>query len=367
MKKFTPTEIAILVIAPAMLALPKEFISKKISRSVDSVMPMPNYTMVGNNVMSYDALRFAKPGVEMQPLDFTIGSIFQTLWQIIVPSSVANKFQSQSYGLGEFQNLYDTYKKSSWTQPVDILDARELENDFNRTGFDLLTDDEFAAFEWDKMGQPDVQQKLHDIMAPHVHKYYPNATRIFIGPPIKRNALSLKATNGPHMDYVPNDEQRNAFYKVNRAPEYQEVVQCLLGNCDTDHDELGLILGAWVPTIKTPVCDKPFAVVSADSSSPEDVSVISATIPSTERFGKSRQQMFAIINHEPNHKWYYYPYQKPNEMLLFHHWNSDKRHVWGNAHSGFQVSGCGDEYDTRGSIEMRIAVFFEKDTLKKRL
>jgi hypothetical protein len=113
------------------------------------------------------------------------------------------------------------------------LDARELENDFNRTGFDLLTDDEFAAFEWEKMGQPDVQQKLHDIMAPRVHKYYPNATRIFIGPPIKRNALSLKATNGPHMDYVPNDEQRNAFYKVNRAPEYQEVVQCLLGNCDT--------------------------------------------------------------------------------------------------------------------------------------
>jgi hypothetical protein len=86
----------------------------------------------------------------------------------------------------------------------------------------------------------------------------------------------------------------------------------------TDHDELGLILGAWVPTIKTPVCDKPFAfaVVSADSSSPEDVSVISATILSTERFGKSRQQMFAIINHDPNHKWYYYPYQKPNEMLL---------------------------------------------------
>jgi hypothetical protein len=51
------------------------------------------------------------------------------------------------------------------------LDARELENDFNRTGFDLLTDDEFAAFEWEKMGQPEVQKKLHDIMAPHVHKY----------------------------------------------------------------------------------------------------------------------------------------------------------------------------------------------------
>jgi hypothetical protein len=95
MKKFTPTEIVILVITPAMLALPKGFVSKKISRSVDSVMPMPNYTMVGNNVMSYDSLRFAKPGVEIQPLDFTIGSIFQTLWQIIVPSSVANKFQSQ--------------------------------------------------------------------------------------------------------------------------------------------------------------------------------------------------------------------------------------------------------------------------------
>jgi len=58
----------------------------------------------------------------------------------------------------------------------------------------------------------------------------------------------------------------------------------------------------------------------------------------------------------------------PNEMLLFHHYNSDKRYVvciWGNAHTGFQVSGSGSEYDTRGSIKMRITVFFEKDTLKK--
>ena len=169
------------------------------------------------------------------------------------------------------------------------------------------------------------------------------------------------------MDYVPNDAQRNEFYKTNKAPEYQEVVQCLLGNCDTEQDELGLILGAWVPTnMNSPVCDKPFAVVDASTSQPEDVSVISATIPSTERFGKSRQQMFAIINWDPSHKWYYYPYQKPNEMLIFHHYNQDKRHVWGNAHSGFQVSGCSDEYDTRSSIEMRIAVFFErKDKLMK--
>ena len=359
---FSSVELAMLICAtPVILMTSKDTITKKISAGIDSIMPTANYTMSNNDVLGYDSLRFAVPDMEMVHVDFTVGSILQTFWHIIVPTTLADKFKSQSYGLGAIENVYDTFKKSTWTQPVDIFDARTLDNDFNRTGFDLITDDAFPTFDWNNVDQHEVMEKLHKIMKPHISNYYPNATRILIGTPIKRNTLSIKIINSAHIDFVPNDEQREAFYKKNKFPGYQ-VIQCLLGNCDTEDDEFGTILGAWVPTTKTPVCDKPLAMLDASSISPEDVSVASVTIPSLQRrFEKPVQQMTGIIKHKPEHKWYYYPYQKSNEMILFHHYNRDKRNVWGNPHSGLTFSGCSNEYETRSSVELRIAVFFPKE------
>lgn len=64
---------------------------------------------------------------------------------MLMPTSVANKFQTQSIGLGEFQNLYKEFINSTWTQPINLSDGRELGNYFNRTGFDLITNDAFSS------------------------------------------------------------------------------------------------------------------------------------------------------------------------------------------------------------------------------
>ena len=110
------------------------------------------------------------------------------------------------------------------------------------------------------------------------------------------------------------------------------------------------------------VCDKPMAVVDASTTSADEIKTIKVNIPTARMTGKTSQPfMFGIMQWNPFHKWYYYPYQKPNEMMLFHHYNRDKTHIWGNAHSSLMVPGCSDEYETRGSTELRIAVFFPRE------
>ena len=362
MKKFSETELAILFfVATAIMAVvPKNVISNKVGAGMDALLPTPNYTMIGNNLMRYDSLRFAKPGVEFELMDLSFGNFFQMLLRFIIPTSIANRFLSQSYDADQTKGIYGTLQRGTWTQSVDILDARTMVNDFNRTGFDLITDDAFSTFDWDNIASSAVQKDLHDMMAPIISKYYPNATRFSITPPIRRNAFSLKAVNSPHVDYVPDDEEREAFYKENEIPAYQKTMQCLMGRCSNKSEELDVILGVWVPTMNTPVCDKPLAVLDSSSSDFHDSTPITMALPSMKLFGKTHKQMFSIMNYKPEQKWYYYSYQTPSEMLLFHHYNRDKTNVWGNAHSSFLVSGCGSEYEPRNSIEMRVGVFFEK-------
>ena len=98
------------------------------------------------------------------------------------------------------------------------------------------------------------------------------------------------------------------------------------------------------------VFDKPLAIMDASTISPDDVTTVKAK---TNVLGKTQHLMFAFPKWSAVHKWYYYSYQTPSEMLLFHHYNRDKTNVWGNPHSSFTVSGCGDEHESRKSIEMR--------------
>lgn len=364
MKKFSSSEIAILFFAaPVIVNLfpSKEAFTTKVSKGFDQVLwPAANYTMRNTDFLGYDTFRFAKPGVEFAELDLSFGSAFQVLRNILVPSRIPGKiFSNQSFKSNQAMNIFDAYFKSTWVKPVDILDARSRDIDFNRAGFDLITDDVFATFDWEEIGSSEVLEKLHQAMTPHLRKYYPNATRFLIGPPVKRSATSLKAINGPHLDFSPDDALRENFHQEHEVHAEHVITRCMLGHCDNSEEELRLVLGAWVPTMSTPVCDKPLAFIDASTVSPDDVTTVRGK---TDVLGKTQNFLFAFAKWRPEHTWYYYSYQTPSEMLLFHHYNQDKTNVWGNPHSSFTVSGCGDEYETRKSIEMRIAVFFPKES-----
>jgi len=323
------------------------------------IWPAANYHMEGTDFIQYDSFRFARPGVEFSDLEFSVSSTFQTLWNYIVPSHIMDKlFHRQTFKSQKAMSILDAYFKSTWTQPVDILDARKRDIKFADTGFELFKDDAFMNIDWDKVDTPEVMQQLEEIMTPMIKAQYPNASRLKFSPPILRTAVSLRAVNAPHIDYVPSDEMREAFHAKNPVHKNQKLMPCLLGQCDTEEDQLGMILGAWVPTMKTPVCDKPLAIMDASSSTADNVTPI---VSRAKLFRRTLSQMFAIINWSPSQRWYYYSYQKPNEVLLFHHYNKDKSHAWANPHSSMTVSGCGSEYESRSSTEVRVIVFFPKD------
>lgn len=364
MKKFSSSKIAILFFAAPVIVnlIPnKEAVTMKVSKGFDQVLwPEANYTMRNTDFLGYDTFRFAMPRVEFAELDLSFGSAFQMLRSILIPSSIIGKiFSNPSSKPDQAVNIFDAYFKSTWVKPVDILDARSRDIDFNRAGFNLITDDVFANFDWDDIGSTEVLEKLHQAIIPHLKKYYPNATRFLIGPPVKRSATSLKAINGPHLDFSPDDAVREKFHEEHEIHTEHVITRCIMGYCDNNEEELRLVLGAWVPTMSTPVCDKPLAIMDASTISPDDVTTVKAK---TNVLGKTQHLMFAFPKWSAVHKWYYYSYQTPSEMLLFHHYNRDKTNVWGNPHSSFTVSGCGDEHESRKSIETRIAAFFPKES-----
>ena len=361
MKKFSTTQTILAVAAPVMLTLTPSINLKAIAAmGVTYITPTPNYTMTaGNDVLGYDSLRFAKYADEVTELELNLGKLAKTLLHSIIPSSMASGLSLQ-----DSTSVIEFYQKRTWKQPIDILDARTADNDFNRTGFDLINDDTFSKFDWDAVESSHIPDELYEMMAPHVYNYYPNATHFLIYQTFKRTAKALKASNAPHIDVCPDDDERDAFFAEHGYSPEQTTLKCLAGQkeeCQREGEEVGAVLGAWLPTTNTPVCDMPLAVMDSSSSTSDDAITI---VKLTNEFQSKtlRHQLIPLVNYEPKQRWYYYSYQKPNEMLLFHQYSRDKTHVWGNPHTGFSLNGCSDDYESRASFDMRIAVFFKKES-----
>ena len=362
MKKFSSTQTILAIAASVILAVGQS--SRWIDIlgvGVDHILTItPNYTMsAGNDVLGYDSLKFVMNTDEETELELNLGTLFKTLLRYIIPSSVTSKLSLQ-----DPTSVIEFYQKRTWKQPIDILDARTADNDFNRTGFDLISDDAFPIFDWDNYeSSQEVQAKLRKILAPHVYDYYPNATHFLIYQTTNRAPHTLKAANTPHIDISPDDDERDAFFAKHGFSAKQKMLSCLVGReeeCQREGEEVGVILGAWIPTMNTPVCDWPLALMDSSSSTSDDAVT---TLKLTNEFTSKnyRHQIFSLANHDPKQRWYYYSYQKPNEMLLFHHYSRDKTYVWGNPHSSISLTGCSDEYESRASFDMRIVVFFKKE------
>ncbi|HYL60481.1 MAG TPA: CmcJ/NvfI family oxidoreductase, partial [Candidatus Acidoferrales bacterium] len=60
----------------------------------------------------------------------------------------------------------------------------------------------------------------------------------------------------------------------------------------------------------------------------------------------------------PNHRWYYIPHQRKEEVLLLKCYDSDGRHSRFTAHSAFEDPSSPPNAAPRESIEVRTLVFF---------
>ena len=321
--------------------------------------PSP-FILQDNDLIGYN-LKFVEPGFKKFEVVAGPSTLFSLAVQFLVPA-----YWREKLGI-EKNSIQHTYDKL-YSRPVDILDARTRNTGFNQTGFDLMNIEGVDSVDWDA---PDALHRFEAILEPHLKALYPTATRFIYNNPIHRGngksafaSIQKRVIDVPHADYSPIDEEWEEFDA--RYPDLHDgqiVKRAFLGEEDTDNDEFRIILGMWLPTrMKTPVCDRPLIVMDARSGSPNDTTTVETHtyIP-----GKLTHHMSSLISYNEAHEWYYYPYQKSNEVLVWHHYSKYDKTFWSNPHTGIYNSQCSDDYESRSSTELRVAVFFPKSEKKR--
>jgi len=250
-------------------------------------------------------------------------------------------------------------------KPVDILDARKRQDQlsFADTGFALLTlDQPTATTEWRKA---DNVKLFQEEIRPKILALFPEATRLEFTTTVVRGGKALgdqpAAVDGPHLDYYSSDVARREFHEKYPVNEAVKEHLALLGKWDTDTEEMKVLIGIWKPIYmpNNPIYDHPLAMMDARTFSPEQ----ERPNPIHIDFGVIKfHNLNGGFTYDPDQRWYYYPYQTEQEVLVFTQYSKDR--FFCNPHSSFAAPNRPPPpYDARVSIEMRAAVFFPKDKL----
>jgi hypothetical protein len=190
---------------------------------------------------------------------------------------------------------------------------------------------------------------------------YPNATRIKFTYNHVRGGHKLgdqpRVENAPHLDYPQNETEWNLFLEKYPASKDAREVLLRSGMEDTDDDEMKVMLGIWKPIEpKSGVCDYPLTVMDAKTFSPDQEALKMLHM----NFGGVSDLHFVNggVRYNSSQRWYYYPFQKESEVLVFTHYTKGKHFC--NPHTSFENANCPPDAGKRVSVEMRAAVFFPK-------
>merc|ERR1712200_294070 len=117
----------------------------------------------------------------------------------------------------------------------------------------------------------------------------------------------------------------------------------------------------------TPVVDYPLAVMDASTFDPTDAIPFKGEIEQTRMDQSVHQVRFvsSSLKYSPKQKWYYYPEQTTNEILLLHHYtNENTLGAFANPDTSFKVPVFPLDAPSRRSVEMRVGLKFKKDDAK---
>src|SRR6266481_1156414 len=113
------------------------------------------------------------------------------------------------------------------------------------------------------------------------------------------------------------------------------------------------VINVWRP-IRGPVQESPLAVCDAQSMVQNDF--VKHVLKYRDRDG----EVYSVA-YNPNHRWYYVPNQKKEEVLLLKCYDSDGRRARFTAHSAFEDPTSPPDAAPRESVEVRTLVFFAPD------
>ena len=110
------------------------------------------------------------------------------------------------------------------------------------------------------------------------------------------------------------------------------------------------VINVWRP-ISGPVQESPLAVCDAQSMVQDDF------VKHVLRYRDRDGEVYSVA-YNPNHRWYYIPNQKKEEVLLLKCYDSDEHRSRFTAHSAFEDPTSPPDAAPRESIEVRTLVFF---------
>lgn len=328
-----------------------EWIAPLEDKNDDSSAPRLPFDPMVTDLIGYDGMGFVKEGQNPElnmGLSYMMYQSFPRWWLKLMERYEPEK---------------DDLKNSSETRSIDILDARKRESEisFEKNGFALIDmkDDPSIQTVKNWRSQTDIKQFQNEL-EPHLRKLFPNATRIEFTYNVIRGGNKFgdqpAAINGPHLDYTQNDTARVLFHEEYPVFEYVREPKLLKGEENSEDEEMKVMLGIWKPIdTEMGVCDHPLAVMDAATFSPQQESLYPIHI----NFGFfTLHNLNGGIRHRENQKWYYYPFQKESEVLVFTQYSKDRHFC--NPHGSFENTNCPIDADKRVSVEMRAGVFMKK-------
>jgi len=245
--------------------------------------------------------------------------------------------------------------------PVSVTDARKLSTSpsLDIEGFELFSLADLSVEEQTSMTYAPLKPKIEA----YLRAQYPEVKDFVWTYEVTR----LKATNydgqtqartegGPHLDYSADHNATREYYE--RYPGVLDAPQLIVEGHPTNPDlKLMKLLGIWKPTnMKTPVCQHSLAIMDARTLKPED-HINSEVHLYLDAFGLLNifNSIAGALKYSPEHKWFYYPHQTIQEVLLFTQWSP--RDFFATPHTGIVVENCPEEFEDRISVESRIGLF----------
>jgi len=308
------------------------------------------------DVMGYEHMGFTKQG---QRPELWLGPTY-----IMVQS-----FPRWAVKLMEWYSPVQYNEEASEMKTVDIRDARKAEeivsSTFAERGFTLLDMSDSTSIEADDWRSTETIRAFQKDLEPRLLELFPGATRIEFTSNVVRGGSKFgdqpAAINGPHLDYTQDDSAREDFHQEFPAPSFVREPNLLLGQENTDEEEMLAMVGIWKPvSMATPVCDHPLAVMDARTFA-KDHEVL---YPIHINFGFFvLHNLNGAIHHHDDQRWYYYPFQNESEVLVFTQYSKDRHFC--NPHGSFRNPNCPGDSDPRISVEMRAGVFFKKEPKSK--
>lgn len=219
--------------------------------------------------------------------------------------------------------------------------ARHLSLD--KQGFELLTHKTRVHDLYD-------ESALRTLYYPEMERLVADATgasRVVVFDHTLRNGAENRAAGiREPVQRVHND------YTVKSGP---QRVRDLLPAADAERllQHRFAIINVWRP-IKGPVRRSPLALCDAQSMTSQDF--VANDLIYRDRTGET----YAVA-HSPRHKWFYFPGQQTDEVVLIKCYDSDDTRARFTAHTAFDDPTTPADAPPRESIEIRTLAFFAPD------